>query len=277
MSFSIDHLWQDARTISLSEEEKAASKEELLQAMQFRKEIAMLEELRKHPATQLHSSEKAQVLNTLYSQKPNQRTAWQRIRSAIFIQVPSIALSVFIVAGLSGGGLGFAAEYASPGDSLYGFKVYINEKIASFVTSDPEKRADWSVRMLERRIDELHALMDREEVSQDAEILLMQEIDRTLTQIEQELENTTESPHAEPRRQRVDTIIQQAVEELDTYEQMEELTPQQEQATRVLKTVKTRAEASNALHMKLKEQQRLRERQAENEQEGALEIPRVAR
>lgn len=61
---------------------------------------------------------------------------------------------------ITGGGTTYAAEGSIPGDILYPIKIEVNEKLLSALTLKEEKKADWSVRQAERRLEEAAKLSD---------------------------------------------------------------------------------------------------------------------
>lgn len=61
---------------------------------------------------------------------------------------------------ITGGGTSFAAEGSVPGDILYQIKIEVNEKVLSALTFNEEKKADWSTRQAERRLEEANKLAE---------------------------------------------------------------------------------------------------------------------
>jgi hypothetical protein len=57
------------------------------------------------------------------------------------------------------GGVSFAAEQSLPGDFLYPMKVSVNEKVRSDFALTPEARANWEVKVVERRLEEVETLV----------------------------------------------------------------------------------------------------------------------
>lgn len=62
-----------------------------------------------------------------------------------------IALGAVIVLG---GGTALAASQAVPGNTLYGFKLSVNEKIGDMLTMSEQARTDRSIMLAERRLQE---------------------------------------------------------------------------------------------------------------------------
>lgn len=83
---------------------------------------------------------------------------------------------------LVGGGMVYAAEGALPGDLLYPVKTRVTEPFVSVLSLTDEKRAEWNVRTIERRLDEADVLNSqadqagrrdilRSQMEQDARVL----------------------------------------------------------------------------------------------------------
>lgn len=78
-------------------------------------------------------------------------------------------LSAVVLLGVVGGGtLSFAAEAALPGDVLYSVKTGINEPVHRVVLFTPQEKADWDVRLVERRLDEISKLSESNSISPEA-------------------------------------------------------------------------------------------------------------
>ncbi len=61
---------------------------------------------------------------------------------------------------LTGGGTSLAAESSVPGDILYPIKTEVNERVIEVFKRNEEKRADWSARQAERRLEEANHLLE---------------------------------------------------------------------------------------------------------------------
>lgn len=66
---------------------------------------------------------------------------------------------------LMGSSVSFAAEGATPGDTLYPVKIYVNENARGAVAFTPESRARWGVRLVERRLEEIEKITLRESIT----------------------------------------------------------------------------------------------------------------
>ena len=62
---------------------------------------------------------------------------------------------------LVGGSVSFAAEDTAPGDALYPVKIHMNEPVRSVLSFTPESRAQWELRLVERRLEEVEKLATR--------------------------------------------------------------------------------------------------------------------
>lgn len=69
------------------------------------------------------------------------------------------SISVLVMGGLlMGSSVSFAAEGAVPGNILYPVKVRINENVRGAVTITPKAKAEWEIRLVERRLEEVEKL-----------------------------------------------------------------------------------------------------------------------
>lgn len=65
-------------------------------------------------------------------------------------------LSATVIGGiLIGGTVSFAAEGALPGNVLYPVKTEVNERVRSVVAVTPQSKADWDIKLVERRLSEV--------------------------------------------------------------------------------------------------------------------------
>ncbi|MEK7460562.1 MAG: hypothetical protein AAB628_03380 [Patescibacteria group bacterium] len=100
---------------------------------------------------------------------------------------------------LLGGSLSFAAETALPGNILYPIKVNINEPARGALLVSEQEKADWDMRLVERRLAEIAKLSASEntspEVQQLAEERLAQYTDRVKKHIDK-FDEQHDSEHA---------------------------------------------------------------------------------
>lgn len=64
------------------------------------------------------------------------------------------AVAIVLVLAVTGTGVSFAAEGATPGDTLYFVKLKVNEPTRLAFTRDPEERANLEVSLVEKRLEE---------------------------------------------------------------------------------------------------------------------------
>ena len=67
---------------------------------------------------------------------------------------------------LVGGSVSFAAEGTTPGDLLYPVKIYLNENARGALLVTPQKRAEWEMRLVERRLQEMEKVTTQSNVSE---------------------------------------------------------------------------------------------------------------
>ena len=82
------------------------------------------------------------------------RHLWQR--SSIFSSLKNLKLMPIIIAIfiLLGGSVSASAENSLPGDFLYPVKISVNEKVISAFKLSSDAKANWEVRIAERRLEE---------------------------------------------------------------------------------------------------------------------------
>jgi hypothetical protein len=66
---------------------------------------------------------------------------------------------------LFAGGLSLSAEGAVPGDSLYGIKTGVNEKVLGLFATSPEARAEWQLSLADRRLNEIATLTKEQKLT----------------------------------------------------------------------------------------------------------------
>ncbi len=104
-----------------------------------------------------------------------------------FFGYQRIAGLAFVVLFLVGGVTSASAEYSFPGDVLYPFKVGVNEEVRGWFSKTPIAKAEWSIRLAERRLYELESIREH--------VILSPEMQRSLEdkfalQVEQAEQNT---------------------------------------------------------------------------------------
>ena len=103
---------------------------------------ALLTYARNHPVTLVKSP-----YGTIFS--PIRKNAFRNHKT----------LPILITLGLlMGGSVSFAAEDATPGDVLYPVKVHVNEPMRGAIALTSESKAQWELRLVERRLEEVEKL-----------------------------------------------------------------------------------------------------------------------
>ena len=68
-------------------------------------------------------------------------------------------ISILVIGSLlMGGTVSFAAENTVPGDVLFPVKVHVNENVRGAVAVTPKAKAEWEVRLVERRLEEVEKI-----------------------------------------------------------------------------------------------------------------------
>ena len=123
--------------------------------------------------TKLSFSEKAAIRHTLLAhvkQNPPPKNIFENysIPSPFSIGKlgsKKVTAGIVIVGLLLSGSVSFAAENALPGDMLFAVKTNINEKVRGAVAVTPKAKAEWEVRLVERRIEEVEKITNEENAS----------------------------------------------------------------------------------------------------------------
>ncbi|MEK7569244.1 MAG: DUF5667 domain-containing protein [Patescibacteria group bacterium] len=77
-------------------------------------------------------------------------------------------MPILVILGLlMGGSASFAAENALPGDVLFPVKVHVNESVRGAVAVTPKAKAEWGIRLVERRLEEVEKLAIKTDVSEE--------------------------------------------------------------------------------------------------------------
>ncbi len=140
----IHKLFADAKRETLSEHERAASRESLKLFM------------KEHPAEAPFALRASDYFASRFSS----------IHAAHFMRLHPVALSVILILGV-GVGTSYAAEGTVPGDTLYPVKIHVNESVQTALAVSDEAKIDWSIRQVHRRLDEAEKLAYRGALSEE--------------------------------------------------------------------------------------------------------------
>ncbi len=92
------------------------------------------------------------------------RTRLQNIFS--YLRRPAYAsVAIALIIFSTTGGVAYAAERTIPGDVLYGVKIHITEPARTVLSTSHKKKAEWHIRLAERRLEEAVILVDREKLN----------------------------------------------------------------------------------------------------------------
>jgi hypothetical protein len=97
-------------------------------------------------------------------------------------------LSAFVIGGLLlGSSVSFASERAVPGDILYSVKIHINEQVLDAIAVTPQAKADWGVRKVERRLEEVEKLAVTPSVSREIKIATEENFNASVNKVEERI------------------------------------------------------------------------------------------
>ncbi len=150
----LDHFWARAKELSLTSTEKSEGRAMFQAGMRLTSEAEGLMLTRKERA------EGFDRLASALTDKPILReTLWDKFVDVInssIIRVPVTAAFIFVI---GTGALAAAAENALPGDPLYPIKISLTEPLLGrFQHFNKQQEAEWSMVLLERRLDEYEAI-----------------------------------------------------------------------------------------------------------------------
>ncbi len=100
--------------------------------------------------------------------------------------MPIIALFVALFVSIGGSAY---AESALPGDLLYPVKIRVNENVRAMTSLSAEAKADWSVRRIERRLEEAELLAAKEKLSTDVSKYIASSVETNVADTHVKIEN----------------------------------------------------------------------------------------
>ena len=156
MRDSFDQFLAAAKAVQLTPEERA----------DMRDSILLMENARASSQTVSLSEEERvegrSALQSFVALHPTQKPAFSSVvfRGFFSMRMVSSLMVVVLFFGI-GGGAAYAAEETVPGDILYPLKVDVTEPLRERFHWNPERRAEWSARRVERRMHEAEKLMKR--------------------------------------------------------------------------------------------------------------------
>lgn len=149
MSEILDQFFGDAKRMRLSEKEKMDVRAKILAMVTSQ-------------STALTTLEKAESFNALAKHMRRNPIpvpcTFSFFSTVHFHKMTASVLVAVLVLIATSGGVTYAAENAMPEDMLYTVKLHVNEPIRDIMHRDPEQRALWEVRKLERRMREAEYL-----------------------------------------------------------------------------------------------------------------------
>lgn len=160
------------------------------------------------------------------------RTSSARKKFPFFFNMRSkrVLSGIVLLGILAGGSLSFAAEGTLPGDTLYPIKINMNEPVRGAILVSSQAKADWDMRLVERRLDEITKLSESRgaspEVRQTAEEKLANYTDRVKKHIDR-FENQNDHEEAVLELEKFTDILrkhERALEKINIEEDTIELT-----------------------------------------------------
>lgn len=102
-------------------------------------------------------------------------------------------ISILVIGGLlMGGTVSFAAESTVPGDALFTVKVYVNENVRGAVAVTSKAKAEWEVKLVERRLEEVEKLAMTPEVTPEVQQIAEQNLEHYSERVKNRIEKFDE-------------------------------------------------------------------------------------
>lgn len=140
----LKHLTDALQTIRLTDEEKKAGRNALLQFMDH------------HPM-----AKKAGVFERFFA------------RTRRTLMATGAAFMVLLI---STGGITYASESSLPGDLLYDFKVEVVEEVQGAFKFSPEAKAEWDAKRMQRRFDEAEELKNQGKLNPESKFKIKEQM-----------------------------------------------------------------------------------------------------
>lgn len=102
-------------------------------------------------------------------------------------------ISILVIGGLlMGGTVSFAAESTVPGDALFTVKVYVNENVRGAVAVTSKAKAEWEVKLVERRLEEVEKLAMTPDVPPEVQQIAEQNLEHYSERVKNRIEKFDE-------------------------------------------------------------------------------------
>ena len=192
----------DAKVVKLTPEERADMLDSIL----------LMETARASTqAVSLNAKEKQEGLNALksfLSLHPAEARTFSRTRFRGFLSMRLVSFSMVLVLffGVSGAAA-YAAEDTVPGDLLYPLKVEVTEPLRARFHWNPERRAQWAARRIERRMEEGEELIRRGHRPPKSLEELQVRMGQHLASMEKRLSSVESEEKAERIRMRLEEMM----------------------------------------------------------------------
>lgn len=108
------------------------------------------------------------------------------------------SISVLVIGGLLlGSTVSFAAENAIPGDVLFPVKVHVNENVRGTFAITPKAKAEWEVRLVERRLEEVEKIAIAPGVSPEVHKIAEENLERYSERVKHRIKELEEDDDSE--------------------------------------------------------------------------------
>ena len=161
-------------------------------------------------AVSLNAKEKQEgrsALKSFLSLHPAEERTFSFARLRGFLSMHLVSSMVLVLLFGVGGGAVYAAEDTVPGDLLYPLKVEITEPLRVHLHWNPERRAQWAARRIERRMREGEELIRRGHRPPKSLEELQVRMGQHLASMEERLSSVESEEKAERIRMRLEEMM----------------------------------------------------------------------
>ncbi|MBT3835340.1 hypothetical protein HOF56_03780 [Candidatus Peribacteria bacterium] len=171
----------------------------------------------------LHKIEKRQSLIEIKKHMrdhPMQNFERRSIFNFFSLKLPAAVMIALLLIS-SGGVAAYAAEDSVPGEILYPVKIYVNEPLIERLHINPEKRARWSMRRLERRLEEAEMSAEKKVLTEDVLEHLERRIEHRKEKMEHAIERIENEDEKETIRENFDEMMKRREKRLEMIKEKE--------------------------------------------------------
>lgn len=178
-----------AKQVSLTTEERAKIRQNVVRASASERQQSPMAVLQSAQAMHLSSREKDEVFDHLFQHMRRHPVggassfSWRHLFS--LQRLTAVATCAVFLFGM--GGTAVYADEAMPDETLYPVKVYFNEPVRELLLFTNERRTEWHLEKVRRRMDEMRHLAHREELPPGVGQLFTERLSESVTRFEEKI------------------------------------------------------------------------------------------